>query len=62
MNKATVIRNLPLMMFVPLLLDHSKDLVTTDTQEILPQAVVEAVGKIRLRGPTNTNHLLRTDS
>ena len=43
-------------------LDRSKDLVTMDTQEILPQAVVEAVGKIRLRGPTNTNHLLRRDS
>ena len=31
-------------------LDHSNDLVTTDTQEILPETVVETVGKIHLRG------------
>jgi len=31
-------------------LDHSKDLVTIDTQEISRQAVVETVGKIHLRG------------
>ena len=31
-------------------LDRSKDLVTIDTKDILPQAVVETVGKIHLRG------------
>ena len=42
-------------------LDRSNDLVTMDTREILPEAVVETVGKIHLREQNSTKHSLRRD-
>ena len=41
-----------------LFLDRSNDLVTMDTQEILPDLVVQTVGKIHLRGAVQCKALI----